>query len=465
MNGYIIFLLIQIFFIILGVLLIWIILKNNHLKKIISGISFIFLCYSFLTIVNISFPGLKFATSIILFLVFITTCIYIIFIYSKEFQKIIKALNALANGDTNYANKLNKNSDFKTLKQLYLTLNNNFKTIISNVEEISKELIDKMSSLSEKCKNVKDGIHKQEDVSNNFNTVLGILSKSIEIGAKGLDETRVMFKKTSDNFNILFEYINKLFSQNLAMQKENETMDQYSLAAIKFTIDLKDITKEGTQKIDNIIDFIVNINTSVKKITEMVTLIKRITAQTNLLAINASIEAAHAGDKGHGFAVVADEIRTLAESSSLATEKITNIVNSIFVEVEQGQVYSNNAKKGIGEINEAFNKNIDFISTLADSINQQIKSVENMKENIEQTHNLAKEIKESTEHQQKQTQEIYESTETLNSQALIIDQLVVKQKMHIDTVINMIDQLDKIINDSNTYTASLPKIINDFKKN
>ncbi|HNZ27482.1 MAG TPA: hypothetical protein PKK13_09655, partial [Spirochaetota bacterium] len=75
-----------------------------------------------------------------------------------------------------------------------------------------------------------------------------------------------------------------------------------------------------------------------------------------------------------------------------------------------------------------------------------------------------KEIKGSTEYQQVRTQEIYEATENLNSQAIIINSLISAQKYSLNELLAMIDDLYKVIDDTNTYAAYLTVIADKFKK-
>ncbi|HOV13479.1 MAG TPA: hypothetical protein PK771_04270, partial [Spirochaetota bacterium] len=127
-----------------------------------------------------------------------------------------------------------------------------------------------------------------------------------------------------------------------------------------------------------------------------------------------------------------------------------------------GKNYSKVAKVGVSSINEAINKTVSLIGDVSVSINQQIKSAVDMKGIIDRIHNQSKDIKDSAEYQQKRTQEIYESSENLNSQAIIIKAIVAQQKEQIQSLFDMINDLGKIVYDSNVYTLYLKEIIEKF---
>ncbi len=168
-------------------------------------------------------------------------------------------------------------------------------------------------------------------------------------------------------------------------------------------------TVEGMNRIAEVVNSaagtVKELGKSSDQIGEIVQVIDDIADQTNLLALNAAIEAARAGEQGRGFAVVADEVRKLAERTTKATKEIATMIKQIqkdtqgavesieagTVEVEKGKELAGRAGSALNEIIEGSNKVVDMVNQVAAAGEEQSTTAEQISRNIESINSVAQE--------------------------------------------------------------------------
>jgi len=175
--------------------------------------------------------------------------------------------------------------------------------------------------------------------------------------AESLTETSAAVMQILQNLDNL----NQLIASQASSVTESSAAIEQMMANIKsirthvgamggaFTT-LQSVADQGKERMENLSDGMKRIEEQSIRLLEANTMIRSLAGQTNLLAMNAAIEAAHAGDAGRGFAVVADEIRKLAESSANQSQEIGNDIGTIRTHIEAAAKGSADASNAFGQV-------------------------------------------------------------------------------------------------------------------
>ena len=140
----------------------------------------------------------------------------------------------------------------------------------------------------------------------------------------------------------------------------------------------------SNQKMEDLTLAIEDISKASMQSAGIIKTIEDISFQTNILALNASVEAAHAGEAGKGFAVVADEVQSLANKSAAAAQNITELIENSIKLVQQGNDLSTDTRQALAEGVAGAHKTTELVEQIADSALQQVQSLRQLKQGMEQ---------------------------------------------------------------------------------
>jgi methyl-accepting chemotaxis protein len=236
---------------------------------------------------------------------------------------------------------------------------------IKNIDGESKKMVDGINSLGDAItKMLVENKHNGETLLEGSNQLLlnvDELNKASNDAAARLEETAAAVEEITSNVISSSENISQMAS--------------YANELTKSVNSGENLAKETVNSMDDI-------NSQVTAINEAITVIDQIAFQTNILSLNAAVEAATAGEAGKGFAVVAQEVRNLASRSAEAANEIKSLVENATVKSNNGKNIAAQMIKGYHDLSENINNTIELIKDVENSAKEQRHGIEQISDAI-----------------------------------------------------------------------------------
>ena len=300
------------------------------------------------TAINSMFIGLA-----ILAVILIAVIVYVIYQFSiKPIRKTVRALENISSGEGDLTRRLDVNGKDE-VGQLAVAFNqfvSRIQTLISQSANVAENMSEGVSQLEVVSKKSSDGAKTQQDETQ-------LVSRSVDELLNASNSVSISASEAATSAE------NAKISANDGQQTLTQAMDAFT-------------SLEG--EVGNASQVISELEASSENIGGMLDVIKAIAEQTNLLALNAAIEAARAGEQGRGFAVVADEVRTLASRTQESTVEIEELVT-------QFQSSAKGASSAMDSGKDKAREGVEFaqsVSTALGQIAQSINAIADMNSDI-----------------------------------------------------------------------------------
>lgn len=310
-------------------------------------------------------------------------------------------------------------------------LTNSFRDMLTSIRKLVNQVRDSSTMVAANSEQVASSTDQMNSSVQQISSTIQQISKGSQTQARELEETSKVVEKLTNDMKTLASKAAKTADLTKEVGMISETGSKSASEADSRMSKIISVTNESAKKIRGLAE-------RSGEITAVLEVIRKIADQTNLLALNAAIEAARAGEAGRGFAVVADEVKRLAEGSAKSSEEIDGLIKQIqddakatvqsieggTKEVAEGRLVIDKALKALNEIAEKVKEVSVDVADVANTTQAQVSEIEQLSKAAseiaavsEENASATEEASAATEQQTAGTQEITASVQKMASMA------------------------------------------------
>ena len=328
---------------------------------------------------------------------------------SRNIKKSIQMVGRLAEGNLDVwvdDKLLKKKDEIGELSRVTITLRDTMRSTIKEITDNAKALLEASQLLGTAADNT-NGTMKD------VRTAVSQVVDNSQLQAENSQSTSEQMKIMGDNITETSNEAELLSGNAASMQLSSEKASKTLLSLRQINEDVKKIIGEVQEQTNRT-------NESVKKIQAATTFINSIAEDTGLLSLNASIEAARAGDSGRGFAVVAEQIKNLSEQSNESSKEIEATAEVLRADSEKAVQAMQQMQEIIASQSESMQETQQVVAEVIEEIASSMKSIAQIKESSGRLEGARNEVLQAVEHLSEISAENLDSTKSTYEQTEIV---------------------------------------------
>ncbi len=328
---------------------------------------------------------------------------------SRNIKKSIQMVGRLAEGNLDVwvdDKLLKKKDEIGELSRVTITLRDTMRSTIKEITDNAKALLEASQLLGTAADNT-------NGTMNDVRTAVSQVVDNSQLQAENSQSTSEQMKIMGDNITETSNEAELLSGNAASMQLSSEKASKTLLSLRQINEDVKKIIGEVQEQTNRT-------NESVKKIQAATTFINSIAEDTGLLSLNASIEAARAGDSGRGFAVVAEQIKNLSEQSNESSKEIEATAEVLRADSEKAVQAMQQMQEIIASQSESMQETQQVVAEVIEEIASSMKSIAQIKESSGRLEGARNEVLQAVEHLSEISAENLDSTKSTYEQTEIV---------------------------------------------
>lgn len=379
--------------------------------------------------------------------------------------KVSTAMNQISSGEGDLTRKIQvvRDDEIGELAKSCNAVIEKMQVIISSVKESVTELTKTGIAVNEQTKNTLSVLSSAEVEINsidNLSTIQSTLAQRIFDGIRSVEtEIKNLEQKITNQIDAVSQSsaaIEEIAANIQAVNFNVEKItDEYEVI-VSESVKGKQMQEDAAEKIKAIVNHS-------KDLVEANAVINEIADKTNMLAMNAAIEAAHAGEAGKGFSVVADEIRSLAETSGEQTKLISSLLNTISSAIEEIVFSSSKSGASFDNLGERIHNLEILMDEVKSSMNEQNAGASDILKMMKQVNVSTNSISEASERMQKTSNLVFPQMDELKKASLTIKEKTAELANNVVKIKELAAVSSATANENGNIAEKVHSFVNSYK--